>query len=171
MDLPTSKILQTFHLSTHLPSELQLKIWRYAISSTTSLIVQITNLQTLRYSKPTTKLPSPPPVPSPPAYMPLTPALSPSQCWQLSFPFSNAGDGANTQSHPPEIILYDFSRCGDIFWLEQPLFYSLSKTQCLNSADLHAVRRITICITAWSVTGFNGRRDLWEEIHIFSISR
>ncbi|KAH8786793.1 hypothetical protein F5882DRAFT_378375 [Hyaloscypha sp. PMI_1271] len=111
MELPTSKILQTFHLSTLLPSELQLKIWRYAISSTTSLIVQITNLQALRYSTPTAKFPSPPLVLSPPSYTPLTPpALSRSQRWLLSFPFSTAGGGANTLSHPPEIILYNFSR-------------------------------------------------------------
>jgi hypothetical protein len=167
MDLPTSSFLQAFHLFTHLPPELQLNIWQDAISSSPSLIAQITNLQTLRYSTPTTKPPSPPPVPSPPAYTPLTsPALSRSQRWQLSFPFSTAGDGANTQNHPPASIRYDFSSGGDIFWLER-----LSGAQRLNSADLHVVRRIATCIATWNITGFDGRRGLGEKMHKVSISR
>jgi hypothetical protein len=93
------------------------------------------------------------------------------QRWLLSFSFSTAGGGANTQNYPPASILYNFSRGGDIFWLERPLFYSLSGAQRLDPADLHSVRRITIYITAWSVTGFNGRRDLGEEIRKVSISR
>ena len=138
MDLPTSKFLQTFHLFTHLPPELQLNIWQYEISSSPARIAQITNLQTLRYSKPTTKLPSPAPVPSPAPRRFMSLLLLPlsrSQRWQLPFSFSTAGGGANTQSHPPASILNDFPRGGDIFWLERPPFYSLSEAQHLDSAD------------------------------------
>jgi len=158
MELPTSKILQTFHLSTHLPSELQLKIWRYAI-----LLHHLPHRPSHQ--------PSSPPLFNTHNQTPLTSACSipavlhtSHSSHSLAFPtlatllpFSTVGGGANTQNHPPASLLYGFSRGGDIFWLERPLFYSLSGAQCLNPADLHAVRRITIYITAWNVTSFNCR--------------
>ncbi|KAH8777253.1 hypothetical protein BGZ57DRAFT_1004441 [Hyaloscypha finlandica] len=97
MDLPTNKFLQTFTSSPTSPQNYN------SISGSTQSPPPPPSpsksppFKPSSIPHPTAKIPSNPPVPSPPSYTLLTPpALSPSQRWLLSCPFSNAGGGANT---------------------------------------------------------------------------
>ena len=153
---PNATKQQTFHQFSELPTELQLKIWQEAISSIPLRIVEVPNLQARRYSTTQTI----PPLTSACAIPAVLHASRDSrflalQRWRLAFRFP-------PYDQTPRIF-FDFER--DVFWHDRQIFYSLPTFEQLDSAELHAVRRIAINISEWWDTDFDGGRSLAEHIH------